>query len=111
MAPVPATGFATTTSGTVGAGGAAGRTAGMAGASSWVAADVAPAELEGTSKVTWAVVEEHRCARPGGIAWARAWPHRDRAASSAIAPENDKWNSVTIHAKFARNSREVRESA
>ena len=41
----------------------------------------------------------------------RAWPHRDRAANNAIAPENDKWNSVIIHAKFARTSREIRESA
>ena len=50
MAPVPATGFATTTGfGAVGAGGAAGT---AAGASVGVAAGVALAELEGTSKVT-----------------------------------------------------------
>ena len=54
-------------------------------------------------------VPEHQCARPGRIACGRAWPHGDRAASSAIAPENErKWNSVTIHAKFARNLREIR---
>ena len=57
-------------------------------------------------------VQEHQCARPGGIACGRAWLHGDREASSAMAPENDmKGNSVTIHAKFARNSCEICESA
>ena len=32
-------------------------------------------------------------------------------SASGIAPENDKWNSVTIHAKLARTSREFREFA
>ena len=47
MAPVPATGFATTTGSGPGAGGGAAGTAGR------MFAGGAPAELEGTSKDTW----------------------------------------------------------
>ena len=69
-------------------------------------AGVALAALEGTWRVTWRTVPD--CAGAsvcpaGRIACGRAWPHGDRAASSAIALENEvKRNSVTIHAKFAQ---------
>ena len=109
MAPVPATGLATTTASGVGVQGGLGE---------WP-----PGRLWGWRRPNsragrrsrgrlCPTVQEHYCARRAGIAGGRAWTHGDRAASSAIASENKmKWNSVTIHAKFAPISREIRESA
>ena len=109
MAPVPTMGFATTTgSGAVGARGAPGM---AAGASTGLAAGRRRPNSRARGRSRGPTVQEQQCAWPGGIACGRAWSHGDRAASIAIAPESDKWNSVTIHAKFTRTSREIRESA
>ena len=95
VAPVPATGFATTTgSAAGGAGGAAGMRL-----REWRRPN--SRARRGSRGGLCPTVQWHQCARPAGNACGRAWPW-DRAASSAIALENEMTGnySCRLRAKF-----------